>query len=399
MAKSLSINIIANGIWGPEGLSGGDRIFIESARRWAKLGYKVNIFGWEDTLEMCKRNNLKGVKYILWPAKRYQKLGFLPLYFIRTIKGCLEAMHPPRLSEKVVVYSASDFWPDSLPGLVMSMRLKDAKWIGSFYLFAPNPLKGFSGQTKLRVPTIKSIFYYFSQKPIIWLLERFADLIFVTYDLDKERFIKMNIQPKRIKVIYGGVDLTIPQTVQTPKRKTYDGVFVGRFHPQKGLFELIETWYHVCKVKDNARLAIIGLGEPEQEKKLREMIKKYKLNSKIDLLGALDGREKYKILKSSMVYLCTNLYDSGGMATIEAMAAGLPVVSFDIAAIRSLIPKGTLSVSFKNTKKFAKATLRLLEDRKLYERISKEAVSLASEWDWDSRAKRILGFMKELYQH
>lgn len=388
------INIIANGVWGPEGLSGSDRIFIESARRWAKWGYKVNIFGWEDTLEICKRNNLKGVDYVLWPAKKYQKFGFTVIYIARTIRGCLQALKMSPSFTQTIIYSASDFWPDILPGFIMSRKLKNTKWVGSLYLFAPNPCKGFSGKVEFWPPIIKNYFYYFSQKPIIFLLKKFADLIFVTYDLDKKRLITGGVCPKRVKVVYGGVDLAIPKMVKNPDKKRYDGVFVGRFHPQKGLLDLIKTWHNVCKVKSNARLALIGLGDPKQEKELLESIKRHKLSSQVELLGTLDGREKYEVLKSSMVYLCPSLYDSGGMATIEAMAAGLPVVSFDIAAVRSLIPKGTLRVPFKDTKKFAEAVLELLNDQKLYKNISSAAIDLANEWDWDLRAKRILDFME-----
>ncbi len=72
--------------------------------------------------------------------------------------------------------------------------------------------------------------------------------------------------------------------------------------------------------------------------------------------------EKYKILKSSKIFLHTSIYDNSGMTAAEAMACGLPAVRFDIPALRIAYPKGMLVVPLKDSPKFAKAVLQLLED-------------------------------------
>ena len=87
MKSDLVINIIANGVWGPEGLSGGDTIFIELARFWAKGGVEVNIFTWEDGYEMCQDNKLIGVNYHVIKLRKYKRLGFYLLYLLRAIAG------------------------------------------------------------------------------------------------------------------------------------------------------------------------------------------------------------------------------------------------------------------------------------------------------------------------
>lgn len=390
----LTIHVVANAALGPS-LSGGDRIFIECVRRWAKWGHKVSVYLWEEGLEMCRRNKLKRINFVVWPLGGLSKLGFAVGYLARTIGGCFKVlrMDAKKNRRKIIVYSASDFWPDALPAFLMSRKLK-AKWVAAFYLFAPNPFKGFTGEYQL--PSVRGLFYFLSQKPIYWLTKKFADLIFVTYDLDRLPFEKDGVPKEKIKVMYGGVDLQVANSVRKESGIHYEGCFVGRFHPQKGLKELIETWFLVCRTKKAAKLALIGTGEKEWEDWLSQEVSKRDLKNNVDFLGFLDGEKKFKILKSARVYLCTNLYDSGGMATIEAMACGLPVVSFDIPAIRSLIPKGTLRVSFRDTQAFSKTVLNLLENNELSAKISQEALEFAQDWDWDKRAKRALDFLEEL---
>ena len=96
----------------------------------------------------------------------------------------------------------------------------------------------------------------------------------------------------------------------------------------------------VCAAKPNSKLAMIGVGELENEAKAK--INKLGLESNIVLFGFKDGYEKLKIFKDSRVVVHPAIYDSGGMAACEAMACGLPGVSFDLPALKTYYPKGML---------------------------------------------------------
>jgi glycosyltransferase involved in cell wall biosynthesis len=73
----------------------------------------------------------------------------------------------------------------------------------------------------------------------------------------------------------------------------------------------------------------------------------------------------------------------------------LPVVSFDFPATRSLLPRGTVRVPFRDGKAFGQAVLKLLDDPHLYAQTKADALGLAAQWDWDARAKRTLEFFEE----
>lgn len=392
----LSINIIANGALGPA-MSGGDRIFIECARRWA-LEHPVTVFVWEEGYQMCQRNNLENVNLVVWPAARYKKFGFPFLYLVRTVKGCLQALKlDVNTTERKVIYSASDFWPDSLPALILKLRFRDKiKWIAGFYLFVPRPFSKdspYKGKDFLR-----GALYYLSQKPIYWLVKKYADMVFVTSEPDVEKFVTKNRNRDKIVVIRGGVDikpsmeyLNSGNVIPKEKRK-YDACFVGRFHPQKGVLELIDIWKLVCDKKPKAKLAMIGIGALENEAK--NTIAELGLNDNIDLLGFEDGEEKYEIFKQSKIVVHPATYDSGGMAAAEGMAWGLPGVSFDLEALKTYYPKGMVKVSCYDLEKFAENIIQLLDDEEVYKKTKKDAVEWAGEWDWDNNARRILEMMK-----
>ena len=156
--------------------------------------------------------------------------------------------------------------------------------------------------------------------------------------------------------------------------------------------ELVDIWKYVVQKKRDARLAIIGVGPLERE--LEEKIRKYDLARNITLFGFRDGVEKLGIFKDSRVVVHPAIYDSGGMAACEAMACGLPGVSFDLPALRTYYPKGMLKTSCYDLKAFAENILRLLNDENLYRRTARDALDWAKEWDWNKKSEELLETIK-----
>ncbi|MCL4487295.1 MAG: glycosyltransferase family 4 protein [Chloroflexi bacterium] len=389
----LNIHIIANATIGSE-MSGGDRIFIECARRWAAWGHRVHVYVWEEGYALCRKNGLDGVTYHVWRIGPLKELGFALPYFFRTLRGLIGALRVARdAAGPSVVYSASDFWPDSLPGLAMAHHL-NAPWIAALYLFAPNPFKGFRGSHRegYRLPAPRTVLYYLSQKPVDGLITRCARAVFVTSEPDRQIYVRRGFNPDSVVAVKGGVDIAEARRTPAAEPNKYAAVFVGRFHPQKGVLELVDIWDRVRQSKANARLAVIGVGALEQQ--MRQEIERRGLGANVDFLGFKDGEAKYRIVKSSRVFLHPAVYDSGGMAAVEAMACGLPAVGFDLPALKTYYPQGMLKAPIGDTAAFARRVLDLLDDPALYARTSADALCLAEQWDWDRRAAEILEKVK-----
>ena len=339
--------------------------------------------------------NVNNIEFSVITSSRIEKLGRPLCHIIQTLKASIEVMRSPPSQKKIIIYSATNFWPDIIPAAFLKKKLANSIWVSSCYLPIPSPFKGFefAYENKSKtLPDFKTLANFFVEKPSTYITRKFADFVFVTNDADKAYFSNQGFPGDRLKAIYGGV--SSKEIEKIPKQKAkYDGCFVGRIHPMKGVEYLIEIWDNVCKVQPNAKLAIIGNGSKDFETKIHQKIAKKGLQKNIDCLGYVDGVEKYKILKSSKVFLHTSIYDNSGMTAAEAMACGLPAVRFDIPALRVAYPKGMLVVPLKNSKEFAKAVLQLLSNNDLYGKVQKEALELAKSWDWDIKACNILEYI------
>jgi glycosyltransferase involved in cell wall biosynthesis len=384
----LKIYVIGSSQTRTDILDGSTRIFIECAKRWIKKGHRIHIFTCEEGHEIFQKYGLTNLSYTIIRSSKYKPFDIYFLYLIRTIKLCMLMIRFSLQGGSIVVYSGSDFSPDSLPALTLKLRAKKKiKWIAGFYLFAPNP---FSRETPYKGKHfVRGLLYYLSQMPIYGLVKKYADMVWVTNEMDRWKFIDdKRFTPDRVIAVRGGVDVKMPALIPEPEEKEFDAIFIGRFHPQKGVLELIDIWRYVCETKKDAKLAMIGVGELENE--IRAKIKKYGLENNIVLCGFKDGIEKLKIFKNSKIVVHPAIYDSGGMAPCEAMACGLPGVSFDLPALRTYYPKGMLKTPCYDLKAFAENILKLLNDEEWYRRLQKEALEWAKEWDWDKRAEELL---------
>ena len=109
------------------------------------------------------------------------------------------------------------------------------------------------------------------------------------------------------------------------------------------------------------------------------------------MLGWIEGKRKYEILKSSKIFLHTPVQDTGGMAAAEGMACGLPVVGFELPGYKYAYPRGMLRAPIGDAGAFARLVLNLLQDEDLYQRKREEALQYSLQWDWEKKATEIMG--------
>ncbi|MCX7887937.1 MAG: glycosyltransferase [Verrucomicrobiae bacterium] len=359
------------------GLSGGETIILNLFREWRKIP-DVRITVLTDTMgrETWRRHGVECPE-VLDVVPSCENDSVFRRYLWRPWRLIRSARVRELMRDADAVYSASDFWQDSLPAFYFKRKYPKLRWIAGFYLFAPVP---FSRESPYRGRHFfRGLFYWLMQRPVYWIVRRWADVVYVTSEPDVKRFA-----PKPVVVVRGGVDtseseayLNSRNVIPVEQRK-YDAVFMGRLHYQKGALLLVDIWREVVRRRPGAKLAVIGHGplEPEMRAKIRE----YGLEGNIQMLGFLSGQPKYEGFKQSKVVLHPATYDSGGMAAAEAMAWGLPGVSFDLEALRTYYPRGMVRVSaVGDVKGFADEVLRLLQDEAHYAHQRAEALALGRE--------------------
>lgn len=380
--------IIANNNIGI-GQSGGDTIFLEFIKNWQKH-VDITVFGSPETKGLLKRYSISP-KFIktdtVNPHHQPTVLNLLYNTFRRSFRAFNVYQKNKNIFKKSnYCYTVSDFIPDFVFGLLYKKINPKGTWLCGQYLFAPKPG---SKHSPYEHQKLKGWFYYLFQIPTQKLCNKFADQVLITSEPDRIRFPE-----KKVVVVQGGVDTTESQKYLKSKKvininqRKFDAVFQGRLHAQKGILELIDIWKFVVQKIPNAKLAVIGNGQLESD--IKNKIHEYNLEKNIVMFGFKTGNDKYQIFKDSKIVVHPAIYDSGGMAAAEAMAWGLPGVSFDLEALKTYYPQGMIKTSIGDKKAFANNIVKLLQDNGLYKRTSLDALELINTvWDWSKRAKRL----------
>lgn len=366
-------------------LTGGDRHFIEIAKRWQGIDRaEVTLVIPKFAEEICNKEGLYA-NCIIIPPNAIEKLGIALTYILRTIFALIKI---PKFEKETIVYSASDSLPDVFPSLIVKMLNRNAGWIACSFHLVPH-------YSKRQGSRIRNILSFYAQRFSICIM-RFADLVVVDNSILKNELENMGMSGKRIFVSSMGVDKGYIDGIEKGNC-LYDGCFVGRLHPAKGIFDLVNIWNEVVKKKKESRLVIIGKGDKDIVEELNGKINDFGLGKNIDLLGFLSNQDMFKVIKRSRIFVFPSHEEGWGIAIAEAMAAGLPVITYDLPALKEVFPRGTVKIELGNILNFAEEIISLLGNKERYEELQKEAIGIAASHDWDSVADKELGEILRIF--
>jgi glycosyltransferase involved in cell wall biosynthesis len=152
-------------------------------------------------------------------------------------------------------------------------------------------------------------------------------------------------------------------------------LFLSSLRPRKGIVESLEAALRVLERRPTARFLFVGAWVDRRlERELRERARP--AGEHIRFLPPAVDDEKHSLLLSSSLLLFPPVEPEGHpRVVLEAIAAGLPVVTTDRGAIAETVTDGESGFVLDEPApdQLADRMLQLLEDRELRERMGKAA--------------------------
>ncbi|MFA5993696.1 MAG: glycosyltransferase family 4 protein [Parcubacteria group bacterium] len=278
-------------------------------------------------------------------------------------------------SNSDVLICHSDFFPNTLFALFVSKLFKRKFYW--FHMLAPDIFKGFEGHftNKFHFPSPSVIHYKLNQ--ILFKLAARQGVVITNSPYYKDLFHENVYNINK----YSGV-----KTVDLDSGgKKYDLAFLGRFHAQKGLFEIPKILKILKQYKPDISLVIMGGGDKKIEKKFLKKITEAGLDENIDYVGFISSDKKFDYLRQSKVFIFPSYYESFGQVALEAMANGLPVIAYDLPVF-SVFEKGMAKVPILDNEKFANEIIKSLNN---LDSLSIEAKEYAMTFSWDKTGEEI----------
>ena len=168
-------------------------------------------------------------------------------------------------------------------------------------------------------------------------------------------------------------------------------LFLSRLHPKKQLENLLDALALLQRQRPEARweLAIAGEGEPRYVACLQERTRGLGIEARCGWLGFLEGEAKWQALKAADWYVLPSAAENFGIAAVEALAAGTPVIlSPEVAVAANVALAGAGLVSASDPEALALTLATALERPSLTMRAS--ALTLvATDFSWSTIALQL----------
>jgi glycosyltransferase involved in cell wall biosynthesis len=141
----------------------------------------------------------------------------------------------------------------------------------------------------------------------------------------------------RLHIVHCGVEPALFQPVRHQGEGTRL-LFVGRLAGVKGLPVMLQAMAELKRRRPDIKLTVAGDG-PER-KSLEAMAERLGVKDRVDFLGYRSQSQVRELLAQTDVFVLASFAEGVPVVLMEAMAAGVPVVSSHIAGIPELVEDG-----------------------------------------------------------
>ena len=173
-------------------------------------------------------------------------------------------------------------------------------------------------------------------------------------------------------------------------------LFMSRIHPKKGLEYLISA---LSKLKEsNFALVIAGSGDPDYVNQIKDLLKTHDICDRTHMIGFVKSETKNLYLQGADIFALTSHSENFGIAAIEALAAGTPVLITDGVAIAPMVKEQAIGYV---TKLDVEAIASIIQEFFDHPDIAKQkgdraTLYIAEHYSWAKITRRLMAVYENL---
>lgn len=257
---------------------------------------------------------------VTFPAWRKVSSWFSRCAGVRELSGVVKGFHPE-------LVHVNDLW-----------------WV-------PQTLRAVRRMAQRRCPVIGHVRQHLSaQKAKMYQLDRVACAVAVSHRIE-EALVRGGVSSDRVSTVYSGVEVTAdvgdPLNVRVKHGIPSDALVVGtvaNLLPIKGLDTMIEALPVVRRKFPTVHYVVVGAGSDAYLQELLDLCKDRAVNGVVHFVGSQYPPWAY--LASMDVYVQPSRDEALGIAAIEAMAMGKPVVAARVGGLPEVVIEESTGLLF-----------------------------------------------------
>ena len=200
---------------------------------------------------------------------------------------------------------------------------------------------------------------------------------------DKTQVVGNPFNAKKIRRMAESAELAQPSDI----------IFLGRISPPKKPFFFLDIVARVKKTIPDFKVAVVGEGELYKE--FSEKLDGMKLQDNITMYGFLEN--PYGLLKNAKVMCMPSAWEGFGLAAVEALTLGTPVVCSGAGGLSGIIDDKNGKICHYDVECYAEEIIKLLTNKDYLDDKSKEAFESSLRFDnLDAYCKKIVDLYGEI---
>ena len=233
-----------------------------------------------------------------------------------------------------------------------------------------------------------------------------ADCIVAFSAHERDAMVRLyDADPSRIRLVPCGVDLARFRPLGRAEARNELGLnghkvllYVGRIEALKGVDLLIHTATHLPT--DNVQVLVVGADADGSGEivRLKQMAADLNVSEAFEFVGRVPQEQLAWYYSAADVCVVPSFYESFGLAALESMACGTPVVASRVGGLSTVVQHGRTGYlkSWRCPEAFATSLEMILVNDSLRDSMGRAARRRAEALSWEEVAGRLLDIYEEL---
>lgn len=239
----------------------------------------------------------------------------------------------------------------------------------------------------------------------LFLLENLKnsdEIISVSHSVKSDLVKNFKIPENKISVIYEAANKQFKpinaeyykNTLEKYNIKQPFILYAGILHKHKNIPTLIKAFYKIKRRGIKHKLVIAGAKSYKCDE-VFDIVNNLNLRRDIIFTGHVPNSDLPSFYSAADIFVYPSLYEGFGLAPLEAMACGAPVITSNTSSFPETIGDAGFLIDPRNVDAFADGIYDVLSDDELRCDMVQKSINRAKLFDWNKCAKETLNVYEE----
>jgi len=222
------------------------------------------------------------------------------------------------------------------------------------------------------------------------IVRRADALIAVSENTRQDAIRLLQIMPEKITTIHSGIPDAYFAAIPTKRARPYV-LYVGAIEPRKNLPSLLDAWKQLKpSLRKEFELVIAGPPGWSSEATIA------RIRAEATYLGYVPEADLPGLVAGATAFVYPSLYEGFGFPVVQAMAAGVPVVTSNTSCLPEIAGDAALLADPRSPGEIEVQLTRVLEFGALRDDLSTRGRKHAQQYRWETCARQSLEFFRKV---